>query len=211
MDSTGIAPQPYSLVWAPIPVLSWIWPIIGHLGIAKSDGSIYDFAVTMRERDMAFGGPARYLSLKPELAVVLREQVNLSAARLAGSAKSLATSWNENISFSVDVFRRREYSFLHDNCHSFVAHFLNSVRYGDSRRWDHLRLAWLMATRGQWVGSRGFIRTVLPAAVTLGLAWKLLGSTLLLVMWIGGLLLMILWFAVFANWTSGPRNMLLSV
>ena len=211
MDSTGTAPQPYSLVWAPIPILSWIWPFIGHLGVSKSDGTIYDFAVIVRERDMAFGGPARYLPLKPELALVLREQVNLSVARLAGGAKSLATSWDENLSFTVDIFRRREYSFLHDNCHSFVAHFLNSVRYGDSRRWDHLNLAWLMATRGQWVGSRGFLRTMIPSILTLGLAWKLLGSTVVIITWGGGLILLILWFAFFANLTNGPRNMLLSV
>jgi hypothetical protein len=210
--STGTAPQPYSLVWAPIPVLSWIWPMIGHVGIAKSDGKILDFAVTLREGDMAFGGPARYLPLKPESAVVIREQVNLSVARLGGGAKSLGTCWDDFLSFSADVFRRREYSFLNENCHSFVAHFLNSVRYGDYRRWDHVQVAWLIASRGTFVDGHAFLKTALPAAITLGLMYKLLGGAILVGLWLVGLLALVLWFAVFVNCAHGPpRNMLVSV
>lgn len=213
MGDPGTAPAPYSLVWAPIPILSWIYPMIGHMGIAKSDGSILDFAVILRERDMAFGGPARYLPLRPEAAVVMREQVRDSAARLAGGAKSLAASWDENLAFTADVYRRREYSFLYDNCHSFVAHFLNSVRYEDSRQWTHLRLAWLMATRGGWVWPTGVARVALPAAVTLGLAWRALGTAALAAGWVAGLVAIILWFSVFMSRMGGaaPRNMLLQV
>lgn len=35
---------PNCLVWTPIPVLSWIFPFIGHMGIATSSGIIRDFA-----------------------------------------------------------------------------------------------------------------------------------------------------------------------
>lgn len=34
---------PYSIVWQPFPVLGWILPCIGHMGIADSTGVIYDF------------------------------------------------------------------------------------------------------------------------------------------------------------------------
>lgn len=34
---------PYSIVWQPFPVLGWILPCIGHMGIADSRGVIYDF------------------------------------------------------------------------------------------------------------------------------------------------------------------------
>ena len=34
---------PYSIVWQPFPVLGWILPCIGHMGIADSSGVIYDF------------------------------------------------------------------------------------------------------------------------------------------------------------------------
>ena len=35
---------PFCLVWTPIPLLTWIFPFIGHLGIADSKGVIRDFA-----------------------------------------------------------------------------------------------------------------------------------------------------------------------
>lgn len=35
---------PFCLVWTPIPLLTWIFPFIGHLGIATSQGVIRDFA-----------------------------------------------------------------------------------------------------------------------------------------------------------------------
>lgn len=34
---------PYSIVWTTIPGLSWFLPTVGHVGICKSDGTIYDF------------------------------------------------------------------------------------------------------------------------------------------------------------------------
>lgn len=29
---------PFSLVWSPIPILTWFLPFVGHLGIADSKG-----------------------------------------------------------------------------------------------------------------------------------------------------------------------------
>jgi hypothetical protein len=35
---------PLCIVWSPIPLLSWLFPCIGHLGIVTSEGIIHDFA-----------------------------------------------------------------------------------------------------------------------------------------------------------------------
>uniref|UniRef100_A0A8C2Z4M6 Transmembrane protein 222a n=1 Tax=Cyclopterus lumpus TaxID=8103 RepID=A0A8C2Z4M6_CYCLU len=35
---------PYCIVWTPIPILSWVLPFIGHMGICTSSGIIRDFA-----------------------------------------------------------------------------------------------------------------------------------------------------------------------
>ncbi|CAH8431901.1 unnamed protein product [Schistosoma bovis] len=53
---------PYSIVWTPIPLLTWFFPFIGHMGIANSYGVIYDFAgpYTIGEDQMAFGWPTMY-------------------------------------------------------------------------------------------------------------------------------------------------------
>lgn len=34
---------PYSVVWTKLPCFSCIFPCIGHVGICKSDGTIFDF------------------------------------------------------------------------------------------------------------------------------------------------------------------------
>ena len=46
-ERTRVKPQddhfPLCLVWCPLPLFSWFFPVIGHLGITTSDGTIHDF------------------------------------------------------------------------------------------------------------------------------------------------------------------------
>ncbi|KAJ6646302.1 Transmembrane protein, partial [Pseudolycoriella hygida] len=58
---------PFCIVWTPIPVLTFFFPFIGHMGIALSNGVIRDFAgpYFVSEDSMAFGRPCRYLVLDP--------------------------------------------------------------------------------------------------------------------------------------------------
>lgn len=56
---------PLCIVWTPIPFLTWLFPIIGHMGIALSSGIIRDFAgpYYVSEDNMAFGRPTKYWQL----------------------------------------------------------------------------------------------------------------------------------------------------
>ena len=56
---------PCCLVWTPLPVVSWLAPFIGHVGICREDGSIIDFSGSnlVNVDDFAFGAVARYLQL----------------------------------------------------------------------------------------------------------------------------------------------------
>lgn len=56
---------PCCLVWTPLPVVSWLAPFIGHVGLCREDGVILDFAGSnlVNVNDFAFGPPARYLQL----------------------------------------------------------------------------------------------------------------------------------------------------
>ena len=60
---------PACIVWTPIPCLTWLFPFIGHMGIATSEGVIRDFAgpYYVSEDHMAFGVPTKYWPLDPEL------------------------------------------------------------------------------------------------------------------------------------------------
>lgn len=56
---------PCCLVWTPLPIVSWLAPFIGHVGICREDGAILDFAGSnfVNADDFAFGAVARYLQL----------------------------------------------------------------------------------------------------------------------------------------------------
>ncbi|GAB4837107.1 Protein REVERSION-TO-ETHYLENE SENSITIVITY1 [Ancistrocladus abbreviatus] len=56
---------PCCLVWTPLPVVSWLAPFIGHVGICREDGTILDFTGSnlVNVDDFAFGAVARYLQL----------------------------------------------------------------------------------------------------------------------------------------------------
>ena len=58
---------PASIVWTPIPCLTWLFPFIGHMGIATTEGVIRDFAgpYYVSEDNMAFGVPTKYWPLDP--------------------------------------------------------------------------------------------------------------------------------------------------
>ena len=38
------------------------------------------------------------------------------------------------------VYQDRNYNFLTDNCHAFVAYFMNELQYGGTKKWSMVRL-----------------------------------------------------------------------
>ena len=56
---------PFSIVWTPIPILTWLIPLIGHVGIATSKGIIHDFSAdyNISIDHFAFGRTRKYISL----------------------------------------------------------------------------------------------------------------------------------------------------
>ena len=56
---------PLSITWTPLPGITWLLPMIGHTGIAGTDGIIYDFAgpYYISEDDFAFGETHKYVEL----------------------------------------------------------------------------------------------------------------------------------------------------
>nr|DAD48974.1 TPA_asm: hypothetical protein HUJ06_018911 [Nelumbo nucifera] len=58
----------FCIVWTPLPVVSWLAPFIGHVGICREDGTILDFAGCnfVNVDNFAYGATARYLQLDRE-------------------------------------------------------------------------------------------------------------------------------------------------
>ncbi len=105
---------PFCIVWSPIPLITWIFPFIGHTGICDSQGVIHDFAgpYTITVDQFAFGVPTRYLVLSPELCV--------------------DQEWDGAVESGCNVYKGRMHNLFCDNCHSHVAECLNKMRYGEN-------------------------------------------------------------------------------
>jgi hypothetical protein len=58
---------PYCLVWTPLPVIAWLVPFVGHVGICREDGIILDYGITsnVNINRLEFGSTAKYVRLHP--------------------------------------------------------------------------------------------------------------------------------------------------
>lgn len=142
---------PYCIVWTPIPMLTWIFPFIGHMGICYSSGVIRDFAgpYYVSEDDMAFGNPTRYLQLNP--------------------MKVHRGDWDQSISAASDEYKTRMHNLCCDNCHSHVAMSLNLMEYNGDTNWNMVTLALKTFVFGKYVSVCGFIKTWLPFCLFIGI------------------------------------------
>lgn len=59
---------PCCVVWTPLPVISWLIPFIGHIGICREDGVILDFAGPnfVCVDNFAFGAVTRYIQINKD-------------------------------------------------------------------------------------------------------------------------------------------------
>ena len=154
---------PYSLVWTPIPVLTWVLPFVGHLGVADSRGVIYDFAgpYYVGKGDLAFGRTARYVQLAPS-------RFSSARARAARSRAERAQVWDEAVHRANCAFERKMHILCTQNCHSHVATALDEVAYAGFSHWNMVLLALWVFARGRFVSASAAAAALLPAALFWG-------------------------------------------
>jgi len=144
---------PSSIVWCPIPVLTWICPVIGHLGVAYSDGTVCDFQGSYHVSEaghLAFGEVTRYIPIKLD-------------------SSSEATKWDEDVKRANCEYNKRMHNLICDNCHSHVAFALNDFKLGGTQRWNMVVLAVWMFFAGRFVSIGGFVKQFLPFGILVGL------------------------------------------
>ncbi|KAK2161769.1 hypothetical protein LSH36_110g05116 [Paralvinella palmiformis] len=142
---------PHCIVWTPIPLLTWLCPIIGHMGIATSQGVIRDFAgpYLVSEDNMAFGNPTKYWMLPYEKISVHNQR----------------ETWDRCVYEASEEYKGRMHNLCCDNCHSHVAYALNLMNYGNSSKWNMINLCFLMLIHSKYVSVCGVIKTWLPFVV----------------------------------------------
>ena len=99
-------------------------------GVCTSTGVIHDFAgFGVTRGNMAFGNPTKYLPLRPE-----------AASALLHTEGGLAHGWDRALDYSTAVFMQRSYGFCTDNCHAYVEHFLEAIRFAGRPSWAPIML-----------------------------------------------------------------------
>ena len=132
---------PYCIVWTPIPLITYLFPSIGHTGIATSSGIIHDFAGSffVSVDDFAFGKPTKYIQLK----LSEQEQYN----------------WDRAIEKGDNKFNMEEHNIFINNCHSHVAYVLNQLNYKSKNNYNMVSIWWMLITKGKYVSFCGFFKT----------------------------------------------------
>lgn len=132
---------PMSIVWCPIPMLTWMCPIIGHLGIVTSDGVIHDFVgpytINKSRTQLGFGRATKY--------------VPVEVSEFRSVSDDPQQDWDDAVEAASSRFEGIIHTLCYNNCHSHVADALNRVHYRGFSHWNTLFLIILMCTHGRFV------------------------------------------------------------
>ena len=133
---------PYSIVWSPIPCISWIIPIIGHVGICNSEGIIYDFGSPpyyVSVDDMIFGNPTKVFTLE----LTPKEMVE----------------YDNIIELGKKSYDQLFYSIFINNSHSFIAKILNDLNYKGRSDYNMIDIWWIFLTKSKYISWIDFFKT----------------------------------------------------
>ena len=142
------------VVWTQIPMLTWIIPIFGHVGICDSHGCVRDFqgAYYVGKGNMLFGDPAQRWIL-PIDPVILDNSINEVAQE----------------------FKEVSYDILCSNCHFFVASVLDRAGIKPPccyKNWSTgatMKIALSLVRKGKSISACSFLSTWIPFIIFYGI------------------------------------------
>lgn len=172
---------PCCIVWTPLPVLSWLIPFIGHIGICREDGVILDFAGPnfVCVDNFTFGSVARYIQIDKEKCCISPHITSRrSEDQYTPQDEGVLPTWDNAIQKSTQEFQHQSYNLLTCNCHSFVANSLNRLGFRTGG-WNVVNLAALIFLKGKWVDKAAMVRSFLPFIIVFGLGITLGASKFL--------------------------------
>ncbi|XP_038722301.1 protein RTE1-HOMOLOG isoform X2 [Tripterygium wilfordii] len=177
---------PYCIVWTPLPVISWLIPFIGHIGICREDGVILDFAGPnfVCVDNFAFGSVRRYVQINKAKDCCLSPPESVfddQGQYQQNGIGSDTLTWDGALRKSTQEFQHRSYNFLTCNCHSFVANNLNRLGF-HAGGWNVVNIAALIFLKGHWVSKASMVRSYLPFVIVSGLGLTFWGFTYLTVL-----------------------------
>ena len=132
---------PYCIVWTPIPCISWFIPNIGHAGICDSEGIIYDFAgpYFVSVDNMAFGNPTKFVIL----------ELNQKEFE----------EYDKAVEYGRKCYKKLNYDFFCNNCHSFIARVLNKLNYKGRNNYTMIDVWWILTSKSKYISWMSFLKT----------------------------------------------------
>lgn len=198
LDSVDLkkASFPCCLVWAPLPVVSWLAPFIGHVGICREDGSILDFSGSnlVNVNDFAYGAVARYLELdRGQCCFPPNMSGHTCEHAYRHMEHGVAMSWDDALNSTTRHFAHKSFNLFTCNCHSYVANCLNRLCYGGKLKWNMVNVAALIIFKGHWVDTMSVVRSFFPYVAVICLGVVMVGWPFLFGLWSFSTLL-IIWY-----------------
>ena len=173
----------FTIVWSPLPPITWLIPFIGHTGICDSNGVASDFRGPYYVGDdgrMAFGAPTRALTM-------LAPSSQRGGDGSSATTPSVAAQWDAAIAEANTEYRGRTHNICCDNCHSHVAFALNRMQdlttsmnddnddtgglllRHKNTKWDMIKICFLVFFRARFLSWGGFLKQFLPFGVLVAL------------------------------------------
>ncbi|KAK7201766.1 hypothetical protein NESM_000242600 [Novymonas esmeraldas] len=155
---------PFCIVWCPIPILSWVLPVVGHIAVCDSQGRIFDFQGSYRigKDRMLFGNPVKYWDVSRDYVPSFYSAELDDPAEREEAVRREVAAYDAAVAATITHFRQNElYNFFTNNCHAFVAASMN----GQQLKTQHMgtvRVALGMALHGRYVSVGRFATAHLP-------------------------------------------------
>jgi len=143
---------PVTVVWCPIPLLTWLLPFIGHLGIVKTDGTIHDFAgpyfVNRDHGYMGFGRVTKFIEVDPS-----------DLKSIGGTRAEKLAQWDAAIDDASASYDKQMHNLFCNNCHDHVSLVLNRLRYMGFSHWNTVTLILYAIYKAKFVSVARFLIT----------------------------------------------------
>lgn len=156
---------PFCVVWSPIPLLTWVIPFIGHIGICDSAGRKYDFqgSYSIGEDRMLFSNPVKYWDVSRQYIPSFYASFDdPSITPNAEDIRKEIQAYDEGLHQVITKFRQTQtYNLFTNNCHAFVASSMNVQQYTKGHS-NAATVCLGMFFYGTYVSWRHFMAATLP-------------------------------------------------
>ncbi|CAM6129929.1 unnamed protein product [Calypogeia fissa] len=189
---------PYCVVWTPLPVVAWLAPFVGHVGICREDGVILDFAgpFFVNVDNFAFGSTARYVRLDTDKCCFPpHPSAHICEDGAAHATLGTGISWDDALRMGTHNYQHKSYNLFTCNCHSFAASCMNRLAYNGSIRWNVVDIGVMVFLKGRWVSYGAIVRAFGPFLAVMAIGLSIAGWPFL-IGWAAFSTLLLAWFLI---------------